>query len=216
MKKARLVIAMVIVAMMTSIFSIASAETTVAVTATKGNVGDVVTVTFTLPANSGVYAFDMDVVYDKEELEFVSAKKGPDSGMGELKKGDTVGIVEGNSEKVENGDYVMMTADFKVIKAGAKVTGKINEATDAEANILEAGAVVVGEVVIEAPATEAPTTTAPATAVPTTGDSTTTVPTTVETKAEVDDNPNTGVVACTAAVVALAASGVVLVKSKRK
>ena len=53
------------------------------------------------------------------------------------------------------------------------------------------------------------------TAAPTTA-ATTTAPTTVETKAEVDDNPNTGVVACTAAVVALAASGVVLVKSKRK
>ena len=195
MKKARLVIAMVIVAMMTSIFSIASAETTVAVTATQGNVGDVVTVSFTLPANSGVYALDMDVVYDATELEYVadSAKAGDKVGMAAIKT-TGVGLVAGETDgKAEN---VILTVDFKVLKDGATVTGKMVEATDEEANIYDEGAVVVGSATIVAPTTAAPTT--------------------VETKAEVDDNPNTGVVACTAAVVALAASGVVLVKSKRK
>ena len=209
MKKARLVIAMVIVAMMTSIFSIASAETTVAVTATQGNVGDVVTVSFTLPANSGVYALDMDVVYDATELEYVadSAKAGDKVGMAAIKT-TGVGLVAGETDgKAEN---VILTAQFKVLKDGATVTGKMVEATDEEANILAADAVKVASATIVAPTTAAPTTAAPTTA------ATTTAPTTVETKAEVDDNPNTGVVACTAAVVALAASGVVLVKSKRK
>ncbi|MEE1145091.1 MAG: hypothetical protein UHT63_07080, partial [Acutalibacteraceae bacterium] len=77
MKKARLVIAMVLVAMMTSVFSFASADAiTVGVTAdkTEVSVGDEVTVSFIAP--EGLMALDMGATWNAEELELVSTKKG--------------------------------------------------------------------------------------------------------------------------------------------
>ena len=224
MKKARLVIAMVLVAMMTSVFSFASADAiTVGVTAdkTEVSVGDKVTVSFIAP--EGLMALDMGATWDAEELELVSTEKGDAFEL-------TVPYGAANNQGAgaactqlafdpATAGATIFSVTFKVKDVNATVTGYVVEAVDATESVVpvEVATLQFTEYV-EPTTTEAPTTEAPTTKAPekeTATDVETAVE--VETKTETPKtNPSTGVVACTAAVVALAASGVVLVKSKRK
>ena len=219
MKKARLVIAMVLVAMMTSVFSFASADAiTVGVTAdkTEVSVGDEVTVSFIAP--EGLMALDMGATWDAEELELVSTEKGDAFEL-------TVPYGAANNQGAgaactqlafdpATAGATVFSVTFEVKDVNATVTGYVVEAVDATESVVpvEVATLQFTEYV-EPTTTEAPTTKAPE------KETATDVETAVEVETKTDTpktNPSTGVVACTAAVVALAASGVVLVKSKRK
>ena len=219
MKKARLVIAMVLVAMMTSVFSFASADAiTVGVTAdkTEVSVGDKVTVSFIAP--EGLMALDMGATWDAEELELVSTEKGDAFEL-------TVPYGAANNQGAgaactqlafdpATAGATVFSVTFEVKDVNATVTGYVVEAVDATESVVpvEVATLQFTEYV-EPTTTEAPTTKAPE------KETATDVETAVEVETKTDTpktNPSTGVVACTAAVVALAASGVVLVKSKRK
>ena len=224
MKKARLVIAMVLVAMMTSVFSFASADAiTVGVTAdkTEVSVGDEVTVSFIAP--EGLMALDMGATWDAEQLELVSSKPGSAFQLavpyGENNNQGAGAACTQLAFDPATAGATIFSVTFKVKDVNATVTGYVVEAVDATESVVpvEVATLQFTEYV-EPTTTEAPTTEAPTTKAPekeTATDVETAVE--VETKTETPKtNPSTGVVACTAAVVALAASGVVLVKSKRK
>ena len=224
MKKARLVIAMVLVAMMTSVFSFASADAiTVGVTAdkTEVSVGDEVTVSFIAP--EGLMALDMGATWDAEELELVSSKPGSAFQLAvpygaNNNQGAGAACTQLAFDPATAGATVF-SVTFKVKDVNATVTGYVVEAVDATESVVpvEVATLQFTEYV-EPTTTEAPTTEAPTTKAPE-KETATDVETAVEVETKTDTpktNPSTGVVACTAAVVALAASGVVLVKSKRK
>ena len=253
MKKARLVIAMVLVAMMTSMFSFASADT-IAISATADKteveVGDTVTVTFEQPA-SVLTGINIGVTWDKDKLEFLGVPFDADEDKiaGSVypnafpfgpNNHDGAGAVCAVSGTKPAKAGVIFTAQFKVLSTDATVTAYVAEAlgkddVDVTADVTvgtvqftaKAAPTTTEPTTTEAPTTEAPTTEAPETTTVADEEETTVADdetaTDVETAVEVETktettktNPTTGVVACTAAVVALAASGVVLVKSKRK
>lgn len=230
MKKARLVIAMVLVAMMTSVFSFASADAiTVGVTAdkTEVSVGDEVTVSFIAP--EGLMALDMGATWDAEELELVSSKPGSAFQLAvpygaNNNQGAGAACTQLAFDPATAGATIF-SVTFKVKDVNATVTGYVVEAVDATESVVpvEVATLQFTEYVepttTEAPTTEAPTTKAPEKTTVAEKETATDVETAVEVETKTETpktNPSTGVVACTAAVVALAASGVVLVKSKRK
>ena len=141
MKKARLVIAMVLVAMMTSVFSFASADA-IAISATADKteveVGDTVTVTFEQPA-SALTSINIGVTWDKDKLEFLGVPFDADEDKiaGSVypnaipfgpNNNDGAGAVCAVSGTKTAKAGVIFTAQFKVLSTDATVTANVVDA----------------------------------------------------------------------------------------
>ena len=141
MKKARLVIAMVIVAMMTSMFSFASAEAAIVVTAdkTEVSVGDVVTVSYAIPEGMQLTALDIKATWDETKLKFVGIPLNEDDEIdsvfgiaipyGEENNGGAGAACSQTGVKPAKAGTVF-TAKFEVIATDAKVSAEVVEASE--------------------------------------------------------------------------------------
>lgn len=248
MKKARLVVVTLIVAVMASMFSFASADAkTITVNADKTAVskGDVITVSYDISAGWGITALNLAGTFDPEVLKVVpqvneddeevnslvtgyfgiDAPYGPNNAQGVGIVGTTTGI------KGKTKADTLFTVKFEVLRDLAAdetsvVSATIVETRDENNNEFDITEDTIVPLVLSAPAptttTVATTTEAPKETTTTVAETTVAETTAAETVTEVEtktdapkDNPLTGVVGVSAALVALAASGVVLVKSKK-
>lgn len=109
----------------------ASPKLTVGADKTSANIGDTVTVTVSLSANSNLGGLDFYLNYDKDSFQYISSSETTLFGLTELndKTGGKVKF-SGISKDAVTASGKLLSVKFKVLKVGGKLTVTVNEACD--------------------------------------------------------------------------------------